>query len=140
MSTRYAIAVHRIKDAERLQDAREQLSWASNEMASILKEGDPAIIDLPIVWAGLAMAHRAQHEIADAYLRRSGQTDLDEADELALYTLKQVCSLFNCLVPLYSCISPCKTVVLVVFLFVYVPVNVARYIGIPGNGNFVSCN
>lgn len=88
MSTRYAIAVHRIKDVERTQDSREQLSWAANEMASILKEGDPAIIDLPIAWAGLAMAHRAQHEIASAF--GSGQIDLDEADERALYTLKQV--------------------------------------------------
>lgn len=88
MSTRYAIAVHRIKDVERTQDSREQLSWAANEMASILKEGDPAIIDLPIAWAGLAMAHRAQHEIASAF--GSGQMDLDEADERALYTLKQV--------------------------------------------------
>lgn len=88
MSTRYAIAVHRIKDVERTQDSREQLAWAANEMASILKEGDPAIIDLPIAWAGLAMAHRAQHEIASAF--GSGQMDLDEADERALYTLKQV--------------------------------------------------
>ncbi|XP_064934565.1 probable UDP-N-acetylglucosamine--peptide N-acetylglucosaminyltransferase SPINDLY isoform X2 [Musa acuminata AAA Group] len=87
MSTRYAIAVHRIKDVERTQDSREQLAWAANEMASILKEGDPAIIDLPIAWAGLAMAHRAQHEIASAF--GSGQMDLDEADERALYTLKQ---------------------------------------------------
>ncbi|WOL03670.1 putative UDP-N-acetylglucosamine--peptide N-acetylglucosaminyltransferase SPINDLY [Canna indica] len=87
MSTRYAIAIHRIKDAERLQDSREQLAWAASEMGSILKEGDPATIDLPIAWAGFAMAHRAQHEIAAAF--RSRQMDLDEADERALYTLKK---------------------------------------------------
>ncbi|XP_010927572.2 uncharacterized protein [Elaeis guineensis] len=87
MSARYAIAVHRIKDAERSQDSTEQLSWAANEMASILKEGDPAIIDLPIAWAGLAMAHRAQHEIAAAF--ETEQRDLVEVEERALYTLKQ---------------------------------------------------
>ncbi|XP_074564611.1 uncharacterized protein LOC141821132 isoform X2 [Curcuma longa] len=61
MSARYAIATHRIKDALRSQGSREQLTWAANEMASILKE-------------------------AAFY---SEQTDLDEADELALCTLKR---------------------------------------------------
>lgn len=93
MSARYAIAVHRIKDAERSQDSTEQLSWAANEMASILKEGDPAIIDLPIAWAGLAMAHRAQHEIAAAF--ETEQRDLVQAEERALYTLKQVMPLLS---------------------------------------------
>jgi len=88
MSVRYAIAVHRIKDAERSQDSTEQISWATNEMASILKEGDPAIIDLPIAWAGLAMAQRAQHEIASAF--ETGEKDLEDAEDRALYTLKQV--------------------------------------------------
>lgn len=85
MSIRYAIASHRIKDAVRSQGSREQLTWAANEMASILKEGDA---DLPVAWAGLAMAYKAQHEIAAAFY--SEQTDLDEADELALCTLKRV--------------------------------------------------
>lgn len=84
MSIRYAIASHRIKDAVRSQGSREQLTWAANEMASILKEGDA---DLPVAWAGLAMAYKAQHEIAAAFY--SEQTDLDEADELALCTLKR---------------------------------------------------
>ncbi|KAJ0972465.1 hypothetical protein J5N97_020424 [Dioscorea zingiberensis] len=87
MSARYAIAVHRIKDAEKYQDSTEQLSWAANEMASILKEGDPAIIDLTTAWAGLAMAHRAQQEISAAY--ETGPKDLAEMEERALYTLKQ---------------------------------------------------
>lgn len=88
MSARYAIAVHRIKDAERYQDSTEQLSWAANEMYSILKEGDPAIIDLTTAWAGLAMAHRAQQEISAAY--ETGSKDLAETEERALYVLKQV--------------------------------------------------
>lgn len=88
MSARYAIATHRIKDALRSQGSREQLTWAANEMASILKEGDAAVTDLPVAWAGLAMAYKAQHEIAAAFY--SEQTDLDEADELALCTLKRV--------------------------------------------------
>ncbi|KAM0946615.1 putative protein O-GlcNAc transferase [Dioscorea sansibarensis] len=87
MSVRYAIAVHRIKDAERYQDSTEQLSWAANEMCSILKEGDPAIIDLTTAWTGLAMAHRAQQEISAAY--ETGSKDLAETEERALYMLKQ---------------------------------------------------
>ncbi|KAG1363365.1 UDP-N-acetylglucosamine--peptide N-acetylglucosaminyltransferase 110 kDa subunit [Cocos nucifera] len=87
MSARYAIAVHRIKDAERSQDSTEQLSWAANEMASILKEGDPAIIDLPIAWAGLAMAHSAQHEIAAAF--ETEQRDLVEMSNIATPKAKQ---------------------------------------------------
>ncbi|KAL5700475.1 hypothetical protein ACHQM5_025912 [Ranunculus cassubicifolius] len=55
MSTRYAVAVHRIKDVERSQDPKEQLSWAGNEMASILREGDTSIIEPHLGWAGLAM-------------------------------------------------------------------------------------
>ncbi|XP_020260277.1 probable UDP-N-acetylglucosamine--peptide N-acetylglucosaminyltransferase SPINDLY isoform X2 [Asparagus officinalis] len=87
MSARYAVATHRIKDAERSQDCTEQISWATNEMMSILKEGDPAVIDLPIAWAGLAMAQRAQHEIAAAF--ETGEKDLEEAENRALYALKQ---------------------------------------------------
>ncbi|GMH21519.1 hypothetical protein Nepgr_023361 [Nepenthes gracilis] len=59
MSTRYAVAVHRLKDSERSQSPSELLSWAGNEMASILREGDPLLIEPPIVWAGLAMVHKA---------------------------------------------------------------------------------
>lgn len=86
MFARYAIAIHRIKDAERSQDSSEQIFWATNEMASILKEGDPTIIDLPIAWTGLAMAQRAQHEIAAAFEEK----DLEEIEDRAFYTLKQV--------------------------------------------------
>ena len=91
------IAVHRIKDAERSQDSTEQISWATNETASILEEGDPAIIDLPIAWAGLAMAQRAQHGIASAF--ETGERDLEEAEDRALYTLKQV----TCTFPIKNC-------------------------------------
>ncbi|XP_044342408.1 UDP-N-acetylglucosamine--peptide N-acetylglucosaminyltransferase 110 kDa subunit isoform X1 [Triticum aestivum] len=87
MPARYAIAVHRIRDAVRLQCSDDQLIWAANEMATVLKEGDTSVVDLPVAWAGLAMAHRAQHEIAAAY--DGEQTILNEAEERALYTLKQ---------------------------------------------------
>jgi hypothetical protein len=88
MSTRYAVAVHRIKDAERSQDPSEQLSLAGNEMASILREGDSVPIDLPIAWAGLGMVHKAQHEIAAAFDTESNE--LMEVEERALFSLKQV--------------------------------------------------
>ncbi|XP_020527648.1 probable UDP-N-acetylglucosamine--peptide N-acetylglucosaminyltransferase SPINDLY isoform X2 [Amborella trichopoda] len=87
MSTRYAVALHRIKDAERSQDPTQQLSWAANEMASILRDGDPSIIEPRIAWAGLAMVHRAQHEIAATF--ENGETDLKEMEERAFYTLEQ---------------------------------------------------
>ncbi|CAL4959890.1 unnamed protein product [Urochloa decumbens] len=87
MPARYAIAVHRIRDAVRSQCTDDQLLWAANEMATVLKEGDPSAVDAPIAWAGLAMAHRAQHEIAAAY--DTEQTNLNDAEERALYTLKQ---------------------------------------------------
>lgn len=88
MSTRYAVAVLRVKDAERSQDPSEQLSWAGNEMASILREGDSVPIESPIAWAGLAMVHKAQHEIASAF--ETEQNELMEVEEHALYSLKQV--------------------------------------------------
>ena len=88
MPARYAIAVHRIRDAVRSQCSDDQLLWAANEMATVLKEGDPSAVDAPIAWAGLAMAHRAQHEIAAAY--DTEHINLNDAEERALYTLKQV--------------------------------------------------
>ncbi|KAF6157547.1 hypothetical protein GIB67_004485 [Kingdonia uniflora] len=87
MSSRYAVALHRIKDAEISQDPNGQLCWAGNEMASILKDGDHAIVEPRIVWTGLAMVHRAQHEIASSF--EVGQKDLPEVEERALYTLKK---------------------------------------------------
>ncbi|KDP30989.1 hypothetical protein JCGZ_11365 [Jatropha curcas] len=87
MSTRYAVAIHRIKDAERSQDPNEQLSWAGNEMASILREGDSVPIELPTAWAGLAMVHKAQHEIAAAF--ETEHSELVDIEERALYSLKQ---------------------------------------------------
>uniref|UniRef100_A0A0D9WXG3 UDP-N-acetylglucosamine--peptide N-acetylglucosaminyltransferase SPINDLY n=1 Tax=Leersia perrieri TaxID=77586 RepID=A0A0D9WXG3_9ORYZ len=86
MPARYAIAVHRIRDAVRSQCSDDQLLWAANEMATVLKEGDPSAVDAPIAWAGLAMAHRAQHEIAAAY---DTEQNLSDVEERALYTLKQ---------------------------------------------------
>jgi len=87
MPARYAIAVHRIRDAVRSQCSDDQLLWAATEMATVLKEGDPSAVDAPIAWAGLAMAHRAQHEIAAAY--DTEHINLNDAEERAIYTLKQ---------------------------------------------------
>ncbi|XP_042499019.1 probable UDP-N-acetylglucosamine--peptide N-acetylglucosaminyltransferase SPINDLY [Macadamia integrifolia] len=87
MSTRYAVALHRIKDAERSQDPTEQLLWAANEIASIIRDGDSSVVELRIAWAGLALVHKAQHEIAAAF--ETGQKDLTDVEERALYTLKQ---------------------------------------------------
>ncbi|XP_019052929.1 PREDICTED: uncharacterized protein LOC109114545 [Nelumbo nucifera] len=87
MSTRYAVALHHIKVAERSQDPTEQLSWAANEMASILREGDSATIELRIAWAGLTMVYKAQHEIAATFGTR--HSDLTEVEERVIYTLKQ---------------------------------------------------
>lgn len=97
MAVRYAIATHRIREAERAQESTDQLIWAANEMATLIKEGDPGLIDIPTAWSGLAMAHKAQHEIGATY--ESKQMDLDDIEERALCTLKQVIllvlSLFN---------------------------------------------
>lgn len=90
MSTRYAVALQRIKDAERSQDPGEQLTWAANEMVSILKDGDPSLIESPIVWSGIAKALRAEHEISKAY--GIPEKTQDGAKDFALHTLKQVCS------------------------------------------------
>ncbi|XP_050378166.1 probable UDP-N-acetylglucosamine--peptide N-acetylglucosaminyltransferase SPINDLY [Argentina anserina] len=87
MSTRYAVAIHRTKDAERYQDPSEQLSWAGNEMASVIRDGDSVSVELPIAWAGLAMVHKAQHEISAAF--DTEHNALIEVEEHADYSLKQ---------------------------------------------------
>ncbi|KAM5571809.1 hypothetical protein ABKV19_012075 [Rosa sericea] len=88
MSTRYAVAIHRTKDAERHQDpSGQQLSWAGNEMASVIRDGDAVSVELPIAWAGLAMVHKAQHEISAAF--DTEQNALTEVEEHADYSLKQ---------------------------------------------------
>jgi len=93
MSTRYAVAIHRIKEAERSQDRSELLSCAGNEMASIIRDGDSSLVEIPIAWAGLAMVHKAQHEIVAAY--ESEQHGLREVEERAVCSLKQVICLLS---------------------------------------------
>jgi hypothetical protein len=88
MSTRYAVASHRVKEAERSQDPSELLSCAGNEMVSIIRDGDSSLVELPIAWSGLAMVHKAQHEISAAY--ESEQHELAEIEERAVSSLKQV--------------------------------------------------
>ncbi|KAL2515402.1 tetratricopeptide repeat (TPR)-containing protein [Forsythia ovata] len=87
LATRYAVGVHRIRDAERSQNPNEQLTWAGNEMASILREGDSVLIEPPVAWAGLAMVHKAQHEIAAGF--DIEQNELLEVKERATYSLNQ---------------------------------------------------
>ncbi|GKU93193.1 hypothetical protein SLEP1_g6805 [Rubroshorea leprosula] len=86
MSTRYAVAVHRIKDVERSQDPSEQLSWAGNEMASVLRDGESVPIERPIGWAGFAMVHKAQHEILAAF--DTERKEIVEVEERAIFSLK----------------------------------------------------
>lgn len=88
LATRYAVGVHRIRDAERSQNPNEQLTWAGNEMASVLREGDSILIEPPIAWAGLALAHKAQHEIAAVF--EIDPKELLEVKERAMNSLKQV--------------------------------------------------
>lgn len=57
-------------------------------MASILREGDSTSIEPPIAWAGLAMVHRAQHEIVAGF--EVEHNELVEVKEHAIYSLKQV--------------------------------------------------
>lgn len=57
-------------------------------MASILREGDSALIEPPIAWAGLAMVHKAQHEIAAGFDIENSK--LLEVKENAIHSLKQV--------------------------------------------------
>ncbi|KMZ58179.1 hypothetical protein ZOSMA_79G00200 [Zostera marina] len=87
MSTRYAIALQRIKDAERSQDPGEQLTLAANEMVSILKDGDSSLIEIPIVWCGIAKALRSEHEISKSY--GIPEKIQDGAKDFVLHTLKQ---------------------------------------------------
>ncbi|KAG6584123.1 putative UDP-N-acetylglucosamine--peptide N-acetylglucosaminyltransferase SPINDLY [Cucurbita argyrosperma subsp. argyrosperma] len=87
MAMRYSVAMHRLKDAERSQDRSEQLSWAGNEMASIIRDGDGLTIDHPVAWAGLSMVHKAQHEIASGF--RTDQSELRDVEEHAVYSLYQ---------------------------------------------------
>lgn len=94
MATRYAVALHRIKDVERSQDPCDQLSLAGNEMASIVRDGDSAIIQVPVAWSGLAMVHKVRHEIVAAFGKESNEYDVKES---ATYSLKQVFTLVSSL-------------------------------------------
>lgn len=62
-------------------------------MASIIREGDSVLIEPPLAWAGLAMVHKAQHEIAAGF--DVEHHELIEVEERALYSLKQVCITFR---------------------------------------------
>lgn len=88
---RYAVALNRVKDAERSQDPSEQqLTWAKNEMASIIRDGDSSSIEVPLAWTGLALVHKIQHEINAAYANRHTDT-MDLEEQAAICSLKRVC-------------------------------------------------
>lgn len=61
-------------------------------MASVLREGDSVVIEPPIAWAGLALVHKAQHEIAGVF--EIDPKELLEVKERAMYSLKQVIILY----------------------------------------------
>ncbi|KAL3677340.1 hypothetical protein R1sor_027288 [Riccia sorocarpa] len=87
MSIRYAVAAHRIKVAERCEDGIEQLGYAANEMASMLREGDVSTAHPSLGWAGLGMVNRAQYESAVAF--QEGNVNLKEAEDRAQHTLER---------------------------------------------------
>lgn len=87
MSTRFAVAAHRVRDADQSEDSSEQLSWAAHEMASILRDGDPDIIPPSRAWAGLAVVNSAQHEAA-AF--DGGDVIVKEVKDRTIHTLQQV--------------------------------------------------
>lgn len=87
LSTRYAIAMHRVHDSQLSHDASEQLSWAANEMASILRESYSLTIQPVIAWAGLAMVNRAQHETVAAF--EGDEVECRESKARAFHTLQQ---------------------------------------------------
>ncbi|PKI66627.1 probable UDP-N-acetylglucosamine--peptide N-acetylglucosaminyltransferase SPINDLY isoform X2 [Punica granatum] len=87
LSTRYAVALHRVKDAERSQDPSDQFLWARNEMVSIIRDGDTSSIEVSLAWSGLALVHKIQHEITAAFANR--QSDIIDVEEQAIYSLKQ---------------------------------------------------
>lgn len=86
MSTRYAVASHRMKEAERSQDPTELLSCAGNEMASMIRDGDSSLVGLPIAWVGIAMVHKAQ--ISAAY--KGEQDGIKKIEERVIFCLKRV--------------------------------------------------
>lgn len=57
-------------------------------MASVIREGDPVHIEPPIAWAGLALVHKAQHEIASVF--EIDPKELLEVKDRAMSSLKQV--------------------------------------------------
>ncbi|CAM8972658.1 unnamed protein product [Rhodiola kirilowii] len=89
MSIRYAVAILRIKETERSQDPSEQISWAGNDMASILREGDSGMIEQAIAWSGLALVHKTQHEIATTFDSRWISDSVSEFSDRAAFCLKQ---------------------------------------------------
>lgn len=123
MSTRYAVAIHRVKDAERCQDRSEQLSWAGNEMASIIRDGDSTQIEAPIAWAGLGMALKTHHEIAAAF--ETEHNVLTEVEERAVCVLKQVIS-YNHTTNLYFIFLQISNRSLLYSFFVYTLDNIFK--------------
>eukprot|EP00850_Spirogloea_muscicola_P006526 SM000031S11535 [mRNA] locus=s31:218473:222259:+ [translate_table: standard] len=84
LAVRLVVARQRVRDAELCEDPREQLGWAANEMASLLRE--KSSVPLRVAWAGLALVNRAQSEAAAAL---DEEDAVKEYEERVLHTLQQ---------------------------------------------------
>eukprot|EP00850_Spirogloea_muscicola_P020101 SM000207S06176 [mRNA] locus=s207:171931:175729:+ [translate_table: standard] len=84
LAVRLVVARQRVRDAGRCEDPREQLGWAANEMASLLRE--KSSVPLRVAWAGLALVNRAQSEAAAAL---DEEDAVKEYEERVLHTLQQ---------------------------------------------------
>lgn len=87
LSTRYAVAMQRVRESQCSFAPAEQLAWAANEMASILRVGDSTRIQPHIAWVGLATVNRMQHEVIAAF--EGDEADLRETKARAFHTLQQ---------------------------------------------------
>eukprot|EP00250_Pteridium_aquilinum_P007159 c16941_g1_i1 orf=88-2619(+) len=87
LSTRYAVAMQRVHEAQFSFAAPEQLSWAANEMVSILRVADSTTLQPQIAWVGLARVNRMQHELISAF--EGDEVILRETKARAFHTLQQ---------------------------------------------------
>ncbi|CAD6342902.1 unnamed protein product [Miscanthus lutarioriparius] len=87
MPARYAIAAHRIRDAVRSQCSNDQLLWAANEMATVLKK--EILLQLMPQLHGLGWQWLIGHNMKLQPPTIPKNINLNDAEERAQYTLKQ---------------------------------------------------
>ncbi|GJZ44625.1 hypothetical protein Tco_0591880 [Tanacetum coccineum] len=81
LATRYAIAVHRIREAERSQNPSEQLSWSRNEMASILAIGSLIkLVEMQLISLEMQCFTVDDHVAASPTWCRCQSLDIKEQD------------------------------------------------------------